>query len=73
MAIPSEKSSELTDILEAMFGRTTAIKSDTCSFCGFPAKIFRDKVSKTEYATSGLCQDCQDSVFGGINDDTNLE
>ena len=27
-------------------------------------KYFRDDLSKKEYGISGMCQDCQDSVFG---------
>ena len=27
-------------------------------------KHFRDALSKKEYGISGMCQDCQDSVFG---------
>lgn len=61
---PSSKSPEMEAILEKFFGRTTAIKSDTCVSCGKPAEQFRDAISKKEYTISGLCQKCQDGVFG---------
>jgi hypothetical protein len=32
--------------------------------CGRSALRFRDDVSRREYGISGLCQECQDSVFG---------
>ena len=35
-----------------------------CPRCGKVAKEFRDEVSVREYGISGLCQPCQDYVFG---------
>lgn len=32
--------------------------------CGGTATDFRDPLSRKEYNISGLCQDCQDAVFG---------
>lgn len=68
MAEPSEKSKQVEDHLETTFGRTTAIKADVCIKppfgCGGPATEFRDEISKKEYTISGLCQNCQDRVFG---------
>lgn len=68
MAEPSEKSVELTNFFEAITGRTTAIRGDVCIRkplgCGGPAADFRDIISKKEYTISGLCQKCQDDVFG---------
>lgn len=43
------------------------VKRGKCPFCGKdidPNKEFRDELSKKEYAISGLCQACQDEVFG---------
>lgn len=42
------------------------IKKGLCACCGIEIQKdeFRDDLSKREYATSGMCQDCQDSVFG---------
>lgn len=33
--------------------------------CGQPATTFMDELSKKEYQISGLCQNCQDEIFGG--------
>lgn len=55
----------------------------TCPSCGKHATetgqnkmpkafLFRDKLSAKEYMISGLCQACQDSVFGA-NDSEELE
>jgi len=44
-----------------------AVKHNICPFCGKKidvTKEFRDSLSRREYAISGLCQDCQDKVFG---------
>lgn len=64
MAEPSEKSPEMEKLLEDLFGRTTAVQNDICACCGGPATEFRDYLSRKEYTISGLCQTCQDSVFG---------
>ena len=64
MATPSTKSPEMETMLESLFGRTTAIQSDTCAFCHKPATAFRDDLSRREYAISGMCQECQDDFFG---------
>jgi len=68
---PSEKSplmqSALDSLSNNLFGRsrTEAIELNICVDCGNPAKDFRDKLSEREYTISGLCQKCQDKVFGG--------
>ena len=36
----------------------------SCPLCGQSAVSFRDELSVKEYRISGLCQSCQDSVFG---------
>jgi hypothetical protein len=61
--IPSKKSPVLEQLLEEMFGRTTAIEKNLCVVCKTDVGSFRDKLSEKEYAISGLCQKCQDSVF----------
>ena len=37
--------------------------TDSCLRCGSPAKMFKDKASRLEYAISALCQTCQDELF----------
>ncbi|KKM18655.1 hypothetical protein LCGC14_1663510 [marine sediment metagenome] len=68
MATPTPKSPEITKLLEGFSGRTTAIEADKCVNppfgCGGPATEFRDDLSNDEYRISGLCQNCQDAVFG---------
>ena len=59
-----EKSAEVAEFLESMFGRTTAIENEMCVSCKEDIRDFRDDLSKREYAISGLCQQCQDGVLG---------
>ena len=35
-----------------------------CVSCKDTATIFKDELSKREFGISGLCQSCQDKVFG---------
>ena len=76
MAIPTEKDPQIENLLSAMLGkpqaRITAIRTEVCIpapiGCGNPIDGFRDKLSQREYSISGLCQRCQDTVFGGESD-----
>jgi len=67
---PSEKSPELNSFLnefsQNVFGRnrTEAIENDVCVECGESAKEFKDALSQKEYSISGLCQKCQDKIWG---------
>jgi hypothetical protein len=61
---PSTKSSKLSNFLEKTFARTTAITSNKCVCCESEVKSFRDDISLREYKISGLCQKCQDEIFG---------
>jgi len=65
---PSEKAPAIEELLEAMSGRTTYINKGTCIpapiGCGKEITGFKDQLSAKEYTISGLCQGCQDSVFG---------
>lgn len=42
------------------------INENLCGFppCGKPITEFRDEASRREYGISGICQNCQDSIFG---------
>lgn len=43
------------------------VQEGKCPFCGESIKgpsAFRDEISRKEYKISGLCQECQDSIFG---------
>lgn len=65
---PSEKSPEIEELLEDMSGRTASIKGGTCLAapigCSKEITGFKDALSQKEYSISGLCQECQDKVFG---------
>tara|TARA_Y100000310_G_scaffold177227_1_gene177319 strand:+ start:2223 stop:2432 length:210 start_codon:yes stop_codon:yes gene_type:complete len=68
MANPSTKSADITNFLEGLSGRSTAIENDICVKppfgCGKPATEFTDELSKREFTISGLCQMCQNKIFG---------
>lgn len=70
MTEPSKKSEEVEEVIKGLMGvdRREVIKSNTCVpppiGCGGPATEFKDDLSRREYSISGLCQACQDKVFG---------
>lgn len=68
MAEPTPKAPVLASLLDRMANRTASIQVDKCIpaplGCGGDAVEFRDALSEKEYRISGLCQKCQDSVFG---------
>ena len=71
MAEPSKKSPGMERALDKLgvdllggIPRTKAIRDDVCAACKGPAKLFRSALSRKEYTISGMCQKCQDSVFG---------
>lgn len=63
---PTKKSFKINQSLKEMFGvdRTESITNDVCVFCSQPATEFRDELSRKEFSISGICQKCQDKVFG---------
>jgi len=67
--IPSTKAPSLDEAITAATGinRKQAISGKTCPCCGSSVTLdsFRDKLSLKEFHISGLCQTCQDEVFGG--------
>jgi hypothetical protein len=76
MVYYTQMMNELDNVKEEMafklFGRsrTLAIAGNGCVKCGevarglFAAVDFRDECSRKEYGISGLCQTCQDGIFG---------
>ena len=51
--------------IEELFpGTKEAIASKICPLCGGEIYTFRDAMSEREYGISGMCQSCQDDVFG---------
>ena len=66
---PTEKSSQIDDIFKILYGidRKASITKKSCVSCGaenLTEDSFRDELSLREFHISGLCQDCQDKVFG---------
>jgi len=63
---PSPKSPSLEQYLNSLTGvsRVGAITEESCVSCHEMAKSFRDDLSRKEFSISGLCQTCQDEVFG---------
>ncbi len=65
---PSEKSQEIDTFITSLFGidRKQSIKDKSCACCGSSVKLdsFKDDLSLKEFHISGMCQECQDSVFG---------
>lgn len=64
--IPTEKSEGVESLIRATAGkdRRSTILSRSCMLCNQDAVEFRDELSRREYAISGMCQKCQDKVFG---------
>lgn len=50
------------ELAKAMYGRER--HGGVCVTCGGEVGEFRDELSVKEYGISGMCQKCQDSVFG---------
>jgi len=65
---PSEKSPQITQLLEDMGKRSSSLKQNRCVpepiGCGKLIGEFKDELSEREYSISGLCQKCQDKFFG---------
>ena len=70
---PTNKSNPIESMLSSIFGvdRVKTISEGYCVSCdteNIIATSFTDDLSRKEYAISGLCQSCQDDVFG-VSDD----
>jgi len=67
MATPSRKSDQVNEMVFKLTGidRVEVIQNDQCAFkCAEPNFIWRDEKSKKEYTISGMCQSCQNDMFG---------
>jgi len=62
----------MINISQMIYGRSHihAINNNICVDCQKPATQFKDDISAKEYTITGLCQECQDSVFEGENDES---
>jgi len=65
--MPTEKSPGIESLLTQIAGisRQEAARTMVCACCKKPLGKFRDELSQREWAISGMCQKCQDEVFGG--------
>jgi hypothetical protein len=63
---PTKKAVAVEKFLNTMtvIPRMNAIENNVCALCGKDASKFKDEISVREFAISGLCQSCQDEVFG---------
>ena len=63
---PTEKSKGVDELIDDMFDvdRKGIIEANQCAFCKKEVTDFRDEISIREYRISGMCQACQDEVFG---------
>ena len=66
MVEPTKKADAVDRQITITFGidRRTSIRNDVCAWCDTTVGQFRDQVSEKEYTISGLCQKCQDQVYG---------
>ena len=64
---PTIKSPEVNRFVNRVFGidRETSITNDLCVMCGQSADKFDDELSQKEFSISGMCQQCQNKIFGG--------
>ena len=74
----NDKSNEIDAMLTSVFGvdRVKTISGGTCVSCDAESIIatsFRDDISRKEYSISGMCQSCQDDVFGHDDEDEPCE
>jgi hypothetical protein len=66
MAKTKEMEETLETVVGALFGnsRKASMQNSKCVTCGEHADHFEDALSRKEYGISGMCQVCQDEVFG---------
>jgi hypothetical protein len=63
----TKKTPVIDALLTSITGRdrSESVAGNICNLCGQPAEKFTDRLSEKEYTISGMCQVCQDRVFGG--------
>ena len=70
---PTWKSAPIENLITTMMGkdRRKTIQLGECMTCSckdITISSFRDELSVKEYTISGMCQECQDKVFGSEKD-----
>lgn len=63
---PTNKAPAIDAFLSELTGkdRKATIEANECVMCDNPNMNFRNGRSAHEYRISGLCQNCQDEIFG---------
>ena len=67
---PTKKDPAIDELLTSLTGKSRVVQVGTggCMTCENPNTEFRTELDQREYAISGMCQDCQDRVFGNPED-----
>jgi len=62
----TQKHHEIESLLTSITGksRPQMVLEALCTTCDGVAKSFKDEASEREYQISGMCQSCQDEIFG---------
>jgi len=63
---PTPKAPAIDNLLTKLNGisRQDAARQRVCATCRKPVTGFKDALSVKEYRISGMCQTCQDQMFG---------
>jgi hypothetical protein len=63
---PTTKAPAIESLISRIAGgsRPQTIRSRACMLCKDPDTNFRNSRSEREYTISGMCQKCQDRMFG---------
>ena len=61
MPLPPDLSKPIFSLMPHLADR---IIDNRCACCAYPITEFSDALAEKEYGISGMCQDCQDKVFG---------
>jgi hypothetical protein len=74
--MPTLKTEQIDTMFKNLYGidRKASITNCKCVSCGaknITEESFHDSISLREFHISGLCQNCQDSVFGTEEDENN--
>jgi hypothetical protein len=54
----------LTGLTATRYSRPLSVQMGVCATCDGIAEEFRDDLSRKEYTISGMCQACQDKIWG---------
>lgn len=62
--VQNPASRPFTQFASKAIGGHNALGAGRCPTCSGEITPFKDALSVKEFGISGMCQDCQDSVFG---------